>query len=149
MQMKTPCHRIYVSQSSKEMSSIPLSNSFQKVLATLQQHLIQGKREKEVRLCFFVNPLIVTILYICGEILVRASCVRHTLLVYHCFHACSSSFFFLLSSFFRSLFSAASYKKLKEMKIVGISLSDRKKLRKTLRVTQRTLYTPRLALICG
>ena len=27
--------------------------------------------------------------------LVRASCVRHTLLVYHCFHACSSSSFFL------------------------------------------------------
>merc|ERR1712215_242994 len=32
-------------------------------------------------------------------LLVRASCVRHTLLVYHCFHACS---FFLLSSFFLS-----------------------------------------------
>ena len=33
---------------------------------------------------------------------VRASCVRHMLLVYHCFHVCSS-FFFLLSSAHPSL----------------------------------------------
>ena len=53
------------------------------------------------------------IIHIGTYILVRASCVRHTLLVYHCFHACSSFFFLLSSSFFRSPFSAASYKKIK------------------------------------
>ena len=79
------------------------------------------------------------------DFLVQASCMRHTLLVYHCFHACSS--FFFLSSAHPSLQHPT--KKLKETKIVGISLSDRKKLRKTLGVTPGTLYTPQLALIWG
>ena len=60
------------------------------------------------------------------------------------------SFFFLLSFFFfSSPFSAAAYSKLMEIKVVGISLSYRKKVGKTLGVPPGTLYTPHLALIWG
>ena len=55
--------------------------------------------------------------------------------------------FFLLS--FSSPFSAAAYSKLMETKVVGISLSYRKKVGKTLGVPPGTLYTPHLALIWG
>ena len=54
----------------------------------------------------------------------------------------------VLSSF-SSPFSAASYRKLSETKVVGISLSNQKKLRKTIGATLGTLYTPHLTLIWG
>ena len=96
----------------------------------------------------FIFKFRLTLIFFLG-LLVRASCVRHTLLSYHCFHTCSSSSSFFLLSFFRSPFSAASYIKLKKTKIVGISLSDQKKPRKTLGVIPGTLYTPQFALIWG
>ena len=43
----------------------------------------------------------------------------------------------------------ASYKDLKETKVVGITLSYQERLRDTLGVTPVTLYTPHLALILG
>merc|ERR1712105_298735 len=75
----------------------------------------------------------------------RVACAVRSNLGYHCYHTCS--FFFLLS--FRRPYSAASYSKLKGRKVVGISLSDRKKLSKTIGVSPGTLYTPHLALIWG
>ena len=57
----------------------------------------------------------------------------------------------LLSFFFLSpdrTFSP-TYSKMKETKVVGISLSYRKKLRKTIGVPPGTLYTPHLTLIWG
>ena len=82
-------------------------------------------------------------------ILVRASCVRYALqlgipLFSHVFFL---SFFLLFS--FSSPFSAASYRKLTETKVVGITLSYQKKLRKTIGATLGTLYTPHLTLIWG
>ena len=43
----------------------------------------------------------------------------------------------------------ASYKDLKETKVVGITLSYQERLRDTIGVNPVTLYTPHLALILG
>ena len=56
-----------------------------------------------------------------------------------------SSFFFLSPD--RTFLP--TYSKMKETKVVGISLIYRKKLGKTLGVPPGTLYTPHLALIWG